>query len=153
MGKGVLRKMNIMSNFSETLYELMNENNLTSRALANAIGVSHGNISMWVSGKCKLTLTNALKLADFFECSLEFLMGRTDKRLDYVPSECPPFYDSLMSVMKEQKISRYRIVKDTAFSNGYFTRWKNGSSPLIETVITLAEYFGCSLDYLVGRDR
>lgn len=145
--------MCIVSNFSETLSELINERGLTSRAVASTIGVSHGNVSMWTSGSCMLTLTNALRLADFFECSLEFLMGRTSTRLSYTPKDYPPFYERLMNLMKERGISRYRIVKDTSFSNGYFSRWKKGSSPLMETIITLARYFDCTLDYLVGREQ
>ena len=89
---GLVIFMVILSDFSKTLSELMSEKNLTSRALSQIIGVSNGNISMWTSGACKLTLSSALKLADFFDCSLEFLMGRTDKRLDYTPKVCPAFY-------------------------------------------------------------
>jgi len=145
--------MEILSNFVETLSELMNEKNLTTDALGKAIRVSGANVRYWKEGKYQLHLSNALKLADYFECSLEFLMGRTHTRLDFMPCPCPPFHDRLMQVMKEYDKSRYRIVKDTSFTNGYFSRWKNGSDPLMETLLSLTDYFGCTLDYLVGREK
>lgn len=145
--------MFILSDFSETLSELMDEKNLTSEGLGKAIGVDGSAVRYWKEGKNKLYLSNALKLADFFECSLELLLGRTDKRMDFTPSPCPPFHERLMHVMQKESKSRYRIVKDTAFSNGHFTKWKKGADPLIETLIPLADYLKCSLDYLVGRDR
>lgn len=144
--------MDNLSDFSETLSELMDERKLTTEALGAAIGISGASVRYWKERKQKLNLSNALKLADFFECSLEFLMGRTDVRLGYTQQSRPAFYDSLMRVMKEQGKSRYRIMKDTSFSSGCFSQWKSGSDPLMETVINLADYLNCTLDYLVGRE-
>ena len=145
--------MDILSDFAETLSELMDENNLTTEALGAAIGISGANVRYWKEGKQKLNLSNALKLAGYFGCSLEYLIGHTDTRLGYTPQTCPPFHDRLMQVMNIKGKSRYRIVKDTSFSNGYFSQWKKGGDPLIETLINLAAYLNCSLDYLVGREN
>jgi len=141
-----------LSNFNETLAELMDERNLSSRALGNIVGTRDSSIRGWRAGKYKLYLSNALKLAVYFECSLQFLMGRTDNRLDFTPRECPPFYNQLLKVMEQHKKSRYRVVKDTAFSNGHFTKWKNGADPSMQSIIDLADYFRLTLDALVGRE-
>lgn len=145
--------MDILSNFSESLSELMDEKKLTADALGKAVGVSDSMICYWKEGKYKLHLANALKLADYFGCSVEYLMGRKNMKLDYVPRVCPPFHDRLMQVMKNEGKSRYRIVKDTDFSNGHFTKWKKGADPLVETLVNLADYLNCTLDYLVGREN
>ena len=138
--------------FRESLAELMSEKKLTTISLGEAIGVSATTVHCWLTGKTKLFLSNALKLTDYFECSLEFLLGRTAIRLSYTPKVCPPFYDRLKEIMTLQGKSSYRIVKDTSFSFGHFSKWRNGGDPYIETLLNLTAYFDCSLDYLVGRD-
>jgi len=145
--------MKELSNFRESLAELMSERDLTHISLGNKIGVANPTVHGWKTGKHSITLSNALKLADFFECSLEFLLGRTESKLNYTPKECPPFYERLKAGMAENKTSWYRLVKDTAISNGNITKWKKGADPFVDTLLNLAAYFDCTLDYLVGRDR
>ena len=95
----------------------------------------------------------AVKLADYFQCSLDFLAGRSETVLDYQVREMPPFYDSLRAVMKEKGVTRYRLVKDLPIYDGYFTNWKRGKSPNILTLILLADYLDVTIDYLVGREK
>ena len=138
--------------FKESLAELMSERKLTTLSLGAAIGVSATTVHCWLTGKTKLFLSNAVKLVDYFECSLEFLLGNVATRLSFTPQICPPFYIRLKEIMKLQGKSSYRVVKDTPFSFGHFSKWRSGGDPYIETLINLAAYFDCTLDYLVGRD-
>jgi len=144
--------MDELSSFRESLAELMSEKDLTHISLGDKIGVANPTVHGWKAGKHSISLSNALKLADYFNCSLEFLMGKTEVRLSYTPKKCPPFYERLKAVMAENKISWYRIVKDMAISNGNITKWKKGADPFVDTLLNLAAYFDCMLDYLVGRD-
>ncbi|MCL2861427.1 MAG: helix-turn-helix domain-containing protein [Firmicutes bacterium] len=146
--------MDYLSEFGDSLKELMLEKDLTSVALSKAIKISDSTIGGWKNGEHFITLSNALKLADYFECSLEFLFGLSDTRLDYIPHACPPFYIRLKEIMKLQNISGYKIsIKDRVFSQSQFYHWKDGKDPKIESLIKLAKYFDCTLDYLVGRDN
>jgi len=144
--------MEKLSNFSESLTELMLEKNLTTISLGLAIGVNDSTVHCWKVGKHKLKLSTALNLANYFECSLEFLMGRTEIRLNYTPQKCPPFFERLLAVMKEYGKSQYRLTKEI-LSRGHFSFWKKGADPFIDTLLNLSDYFECTLDYLVGRDR
>ena len=146
--------MDILSEFSDSLKELMLEKNLTAFSLSKATKISNATICRWVNKKQSITLSKALKLADYFECSLEFLFNRTETRLGYIPLQTPHFYNRLKTVMKLENITDYKItLKDKVFSRGQYDQWKNGSDPRIETLIKLAKYFNCTLDYLVGRDN
>lgn len=71
--------------------------------------------------------------------------------LFYMPSE--PFYPQLRRVMKEKGVTRYRLVKDLKKSHGHFYFWEKGGDPSMQTVIDLADYLDCTLDYLTGRER
>ena len=45
-----------------------------------ATGISSGNISDWLSGRSQPKAEALIKLADFFDCSVDYLLGRTDKQ-------------------------------------------------------------------------
>jgi transcriptional regulator with XRE-family HTH domain len=43
------------------------------------------------------------------------------------------------------------VAAELKISSGTVTLWKNGSIPRSEYLIKLADYFGVSIDYLLGR--
>lgn len=51
----------------------------------------------------------------------------------------------------ERGLSMYRVEKECGFSNGSIMKWEK-SSPKVENIVKLADYFGVTLDYLVGRN-
>lgn len=139
---------------SERLNDIMEERRVTPKQLSQSTGISIQSIYSWKKGESyKIYLSNLLKLCDVLKCSLDFLVGRTETILDYTPKQCPPFYERLREIMEAKRITRYRIVKETKIYDNYFTVWKNGRDPQLYTLIELANYLGCTLDYLVGRDR
>lgn len=59
------------------LFDLMKENNITQKQLAEHIGASQGNISDWKSGKFVPSADKLVLIADFFNVSVDYLLGRT----------------------------------------------------------------------------
>lgn len=51
-----------------------------AEGLSKSTGISSGNISDWKSGRSKPGLESLLKIADYFECSVDYLLDRTDLR-------------------------------------------------------------------------
>ena len=141
-----------MATFQERLCDLIVEKEIKSHELAATIGVNTTTINDWKRGKYQVHLTNAIKLADFFECSLDYLMGRTQDVAYFTPRACPPFYPNFLAVLKEKGCSTYRLRTDTSISGGHFDSWKTGNDPLVLTIIPIAEYLDVTLDYLVGRE-
>ncbi len=62
--------------FGTILKDLRVEKGLSQTQLANAISVSKGIISMWENGKREPTLFCLIKLADYFNVSIDYLAGR-----------------------------------------------------------------------------
>ena len=62
--------------FGEALLDLRRERGVNQSTLAQAIGVSKGIISLWENGLREPTLSNLLALADYFEITLDELVGR-----------------------------------------------------------------------------
>ena len=60
------------------LKELRSEKNLTQAEVAEAIGTSQRNIGRWENESNEPTADFILRLANFFECSVDYLLGRED---------------------------------------------------------------------------
>jgi len=66
--------------FAERLSDLMSERGYNSLSLSREIGFSDRLIGGWRKGEGIPTVPNAVKIADFFGVSLDFLSGRSEIR-------------------------------------------------------------------------
>ena len=64
--------------FSERLKILRQEMDLTQAKLADVLDTTQRKISYWESGKIEPDLCSLWKLADFFDVSVDYLLGRKD---------------------------------------------------------------------------
>lgn len=64
--------------FCERLSELKKEKGLTTIQLANAISYSKTVVYYWEKGQREPTSQALLALSNFFNCSIDFLLGRSD---------------------------------------------------------------------------
>lgn len=63
---------------AERIRELMRIENLTQVALAERVGVKQNTISAWLSGKKEPCIRSLWLLADYFEVSVDYLIGRAE---------------------------------------------------------------------------
>lgn len=62
------------------------------------------------------------------------------------------FAEIFVHVLEKKNISAYRLSQETGITQGMISYWKSGERmPSADNLITLADYFGCSVDYLLGR--
>ncbi len=67
-----------MNNFNEVLKGLRIEKSLSRKELGEALGVSVRLISYWENGQRECCFDMLIKIANFFDVSVDFLLGRTD---------------------------------------------------------------------------
>lgn len=65
-------------NFSQRLYQLRKDANLKQAELANAIKTTQRRISYFESGKIEPDIGTLILLAEFFEVSIDYLVGYKD---------------------------------------------------------------------------
>lgn len=53
---------------------------LSQDELAEKLGVSSASIRQWESGATRPSASNLLAMSDMFQCSVDYLLGRTDER-------------------------------------------------------------------------
>lgn len=61
------------------------------------------------------------------------------------------FWDRFYQLCIKQNTKPNPVAKDLGISSGVLTKWKSGGIPNGETLSKIADYFGVSVDYLLGR--
>jgi len=72
-----------MASFGQRLLELRKHRNLKQRELAELMGISLRAWQYYESGEKRPDYEGLLKLADFFEVSLDYITGKTDEKKIY----------------------------------------------------------------------
>lgn len=62
------------------------------------------------------------------------------------------FCERLKAERLKRKLTQAEVGENFKFPKQYISRWEKGEQePNISTLVSLADYFNVSLDYLVGR--
>ena len=141
-----------MSNLSESLKDLMSEAEISSSELAKKTNIDQSTILTLLRGDGLPSVDTLVKLADFFQCSTDYLLGLKDTSDEVTFRQRPPVPEQLTFLLHHFNITKYRLEKDTKLSEKTVNRWHNGKTqPTAESLIRLAKYFQCSVDFLLGR--
>ena len=65
--------------FPERIIELKKEKQLLQKDIAESVGITVRNYQRYEKGEQQPTLPILVRLADYFDCSIDYLTGRTDK--------------------------------------------------------------------------
>ena len=65
-------------NFSKRLINLRRENRLSQRDIAAKLGISQPSYTRYEKGTAEPTIANLIILADIFDVSLDYLLGRKE---------------------------------------------------------------------------
>ena len=62
-------------------------------------------------------------------------------------------YEIFEKLLMERGVTAYKVAKATGISTGSMTDWKKGrSAPKVDKLQKIADYFGVSVDYLLGNE-
>lgn len=145
--------MNEQLKIGERINELLMIKGTDNKTFAKAMDVNVSTVSRWRKNTKYMRLSQIVKVADFFGCSLDFLVGRTETMIDFQPCPCPPFYPHLRELLAQKGISRNQINRETRVKSSHFVDWKRGADPHILSLLELSDYLDLSLDVLVGREK
>lgn len=63
------------------------------------------------------------------------------------------FKDTLKQLRKKSRVTQTQLGEYCGYSHAAVVNWENGQrEPSIETLIKIADFFGVTIDYLVGRE-
>ncbi len=137
------------------LKELRKGLQLSQEELAKKINTSQRNIGRWENGENEPSATFVKNLAEFFGCTTDYLLGLEDDcNITQKKKIFTTFQKQLKDLINEKcngrqiEITKHTGIPQSVISN-YFIRQ---SLPSAEYLIKLADFFGCTTDYLLGRE-
>lgn len=63
------------------------------------------------------------------------------------------FWEIFYDLCQSNKTTPNAVAKAVGYSTAICTKWKNGATPNSEALMKLADYFGVTTDYLLGRSN
>lgn len=146
--------MDNLSKFPEQLDLLMFERELTPMQLAQSVGVDATCIARYLHGQRKPSVDMLVQLADFFQCTTDFLLGREDENYRTTFYPCPPFAEQIYVLKEHFGCPWWHFYTKAKVAASRIYDWKNGSHvPTIDAVINMANGFDCTVDFIIGRTR
>ena len=137
-----------MNEFQERLQELLIENNLSRLQLAKIIGISSTTINGYFNNNYFPHIDIAIKMARFFECSLDYLFGLSEEIL-VVEYNKNNFINNFDALLKSKNLPIAKALREMHMGEYNYYRWKSGKFPKTNNLIEIAKYFDTSLDYLL----
>ncbi|MCM6841536.1 helix-turn-helix domain-containing protein [Lactococcus lactis] len=135
-----------MSLFNEQLKTLRKINGLTQKELAEKLKIKQNSYSDWENGKSEPNIEMLVRIADYFDVSLDYLLGGKMKNITEEFSLC------LKKLSMKRKLSQKQIAEELKISQQQYSKWEGGIiTTNAETLVRLANYFDVSIDYLLGR--
>lgn len=101
-----------MSLIGNRMKSLREQNKLTQADLGKKIGVSAATINRYEKGQCEPDYTTLEKIADFFEVTTDYLLGRSDD-----PTGYPTHLEDLPPM---ERLAQF--IKENDFKDLYFSR-------------------------------
>lgn len=137
----------------ERLKDLLFESKMSAEELSKLINIEQSTIYKWWTNNSIPNLDNLIKLANVFECSIDYLIGKSNEIYKVKSKPLLDFNIQLKLLIEKHNTTMYNICKTKNISKSVFRNWLSGKSqPLIDSIIKLSDYFDCSIDYLVGRE-
>lgn len=92
----------------DTIKDERNKRSLSQLALSKLIGVSQQTIGSWETGRTSPDLLMLVNLADFFDVTTDYLLGRTKNRKLLEPAQ-PPATPAL-TPQDQELLRKYRAL-------------------------------------------
>ena len=114
--------------FSKILTRLISDNRISQSELANKLGTHRQNVYQWVSGKTVPRNDMLSKIADYFEVSIDYLLGKENEQLTVKGKTNPPskFNKQLVKQKLNSKFKPHKNLKDIFSDNLKYYRKQAG---------------------------
>ena len=125
--------------FAQRVKQLRKNKHLTGEQLGNILGITKTGISYWENGRSVPDNEMLLKLADFFDVSIDYLLGKTDIETKIDKSTYYGDYDEVVEYLKDnpEHLDVYkRILNDDHFAL-LFDKTKDITPEEIDVIISV----------------
>ena len=142
-----------MEKFNEILNDLIIDSGLSLRKLSKDSGISANQYSKYLKGSIP-TLAVAIRLANYFKRSLDYMFGISDNNKNYIPKfdyNLDNFVSRYENLLHINSTTHWKFSKKYGLSESSLRHWKYGNTPKIESLMIIALNLSTSIEYLIGR--
>ena len=144
-----------MEKFREILKELIDEKGAKITTICKENGIPSALIYDYLNGFLYPSVQTLIKLAIYFDCSLDYMLNLTDikndKKYVNIHGDVSLFLPRYFQLLKDNHTTHYLFAQEHRFGESVIRNWKKGSVPSLEKLKLIAYELGSSVDYLVGR--
>lgn len=144
--------------FGEKLKLLREEKGLTQQDVADVLNVGRATIAGYETKGKQPDYEKLTKLAEFFDTSIDYLLGRMDNsNIDKKISESTEnktLSEKIKQLRKEKDITQKELAETLSISPSTIAMYETGQrKPDSDMLETIADFFNVSVDYLLGRSN
>lgn len=94
-------------------------------------------------------LLTLISMANYLEVSIDYLLERTTENNFRKYNTKQDFYKNLCDYLNKINMTKTHLCENVDISTVNFVYWKRGSLPNLNTLLSIVDYLGCSIDDLV----
>lgn len=135
------------------LKSLRTRRGLTQSQVAEIIGVSTVTIARYESGEREPSNNKLIQLAEYFNVSIDYLIGKNDADCFLERKETSSLFSAaLQQLRKNRRLTQEQVADAIGVQYRTYGSWERGErEPDFAMLCEIADYFGVSTDYLLGR--
>lgn len=138
--------------FASQLAQLFKDFDKKENEVAKELNIQKSTIYKYYRQERMPRLDVVLKIADYFSCRVNYLVGIEKDYVEYKPRECPTVSSRLKHYMDIKNKKVVDLVNDLNLQQGTVSNWLNGNRiPNIDGIMIIANYFNLSVDDFLGR--
>ena len=144
--------MPVSTEFQKRIRELAAESDKTYAELTKLIGIDDRPFSHAVQYGIIPSTRILIRIADYFQVSIAFLLGKTDEETFYPSETDSNFFTRIVELCSEKDVTFYEVAKQCHLDKSCVSRWvRLKSLPTLEYLELIVDYFHVSIDYMLGR--
>lgn len=129
---------------------------ISQKDVSLILEVSAPTVSEWENGKKSPSVLHLGKMADLYNVTTDYLLGRCPNvEADHKKETMRfMFFDIFSDLCKKKGVSCKKAAGEIGLSNSITTKWKKtGATPDGKSLQKIAKYFSVSVDYLLGCEE
>ncbi len=141
-----------MTIFAERLSEMMFDANLSAQKMADILSIDRTSVNKYLCAKRLPSATVLIRLANYFNCSIDYILGLENEYYISARKECPPFRERLTYLLQKKNKTKADLQRKTLIRESTIYNWLRGDFyPDADNLYKLSKYFDCSIDAVLGR--
>ena len=139
------------------LRDIREDHDLTQSEMAEILGVDRSAYSLWELGINIIPIKFLSIFADYFKCSIDYLLGLSDQKKSYelVPGiDFKVVGDNIKRIRKEKKLSQENIADILKISQACVAKYEKGSIQIsTANLYEFSKEFSIPINDLCGKTK